>query len=462
MPISTRYNIYGQYVGSEASRAAYRARWARWAGLYARGIGVGASRLAGVAGLVGTAGYYGYKAYKNMVLRRKRATAPRRVRRTRIAGRKRPRTSSKSTKLPIKRARVTRVKTRNYGIAKGGQLSFSRLKMGRRRRLSSRQMQRLILSYAIWRFQGVNRLNALTADTNGQFPGYFPLYYFNSNVTGTNSRLPVHIYNLTTLPSAAVGFVTNTCHELQLTNQIDSDGFYWLAQSGQNPVQEGSTAVGGTTNFWQREAIEYAANDDADKQYIRNDWFDIRLNLYGSKSQPTVYEISIISFKDDPLDVENNTNPVPQYLDRDAQAMFRSLVRPMITNPIVPGTDTGWKYVQVHKRWRYVIQPSINTDLDTNPESKVVRLFYRDGRVMNYKSRDNPPFADEEVIQSTSYIADGRGTLPEKRNEQPHYRARRYLLIRAMNTTSVAPASSNRSNTPSYDIMMRKKVVYTF
>lgn len=474
MPITSRYNIDGQLIFADPrERAAYIERWRRWAHAYARGVGVGLSRLAGKTALAGATLALGADYVRDVMARRRAAIRRRQGRRIRTAGaststggvskitgmkRKRQAKITKYLKSRRGASRLTRTKYQT----KGGQLVFEKRVFGRRRPVPSMgQLRKMTLWDAVWRFQGINKLNTLTADTNGVFPGYFPLLYVNSATDGSDSYIPIHIYDLTQLPSTDLGYNQAVGHELRLTNNLGAardDTFYWaVGKAGQDRKYAGGTTVGGTTIYWQQENFETAGNSDANKSLFRQDWVDIRLNLYGAKAQPTMYEISIVSFKDERCDVRSNLSPTGW--TEDSQSMFRALARPMVTNPIVPGSEPGWKFVHVHKKYTYVIQPSENSDQDTNPESRVVKLFFRDGRVLDYKSRPKEGLINEEDVHDAGFwYAAGSNEL---RQENPYFLARLYLMIRALNTTSAAAASSNRTNTPSYDLCLRKKVTYS-
>ena len=453
MPISARHNIHGKYIGNAASRAAYAARWARYARLYAAGVAVGGARLAAgtsLAGLAATGAYYGYK-----MLKRKRTTTKRR-KTTRLRPSSLPvrrpvkrRAPYKKSTRPLKRRRVVK----RGGIAQAGQISSSSVKYGAKRVIKPARFVREATDYIIQRYQGVNRLNYLTADTAGQFPGYYPMYFVNSGTTDQNSRLPVHIIALNRNQKDT----ENTFHrELQLTNANAAanvnDQFQWLPLAGQG--WNNDSAPVSVIDFVNEHEGKVNFTLDAhvrNQPRIRVAYYDIRLMLHGCRTQPTVWDIMYVSFTNEAVGMVSNAGA----LNDD---MWKGFVKDIVYNPILPAHTQSMKYMKIHRKWRYTIQPSMNTDLDTNPECKMVKLFIRDGRILDYSQphiADSTFNNDEDAILGAVFSRDNANT---ESFDDPVWKHRRFLLIRAMNTTPVTAAASTRANTPSYDLVYRRRL----
>jgi len=454
MPVSARHNIHGKYIGNAATRAAYAARWARWARLYAAGVAVGGARLAAgtsLAGLAATGAYYGYKMLKRKRISTKRRKTTRRRPSLRMPVRRtfKRRAPYKKSTRPMKRRRIVK----RTGGGQGGQLTSTKIKYGAKRTIKPARFVREATDYIIQRYQGVNRLNYLTADTAGQFPGYYPMYFVNSSTTDQNSKLPVHIIALNRNQKTA----ENAFHrELQLTNSNatlnSNDQFQWLPLAGQgwNSDNTPTTVIDFVTEHDQKVVFDSNAAVKGQPR-IRAVYYDIRLMLHGCRTQPTVWDIMYVSFTNELVGMFSNGGA----LNDD---MWKGFVKDIVYNPIMPGHPGSMKYMKVHRKWRYTIQPSVNTDLDTNPESKMVKLFIRDGRILDYSQphiADGTFNNDEDAILGAVYSRDNANS---ETYDDPMWKHRRFLIIRAMNTTAVTAAASTRANTPSYDLVYRRRL----
>jgi len=454
MPISNRYNINGQYVGSATQRAAYFARWAKYARLYAAGVGVGLARVAGVTGAVATAGYYAYKAMATA--RGKSGTRVIRRPTKRISGRggRRAGPSTAAAVQGQKRGRssggrMRRVRRRFVGggtkSVTGGEQSYAKSSYGKTARMTLSRLAKMLVT-KIYRFQGVNRSNtnagtydAASATTTIAPPGYFWLQN-TPNGVGTQT-FPLHIYDLTTLPVFST--TTSVARELTIT---DGGGITFASLQGTD------AAGSGFTPSYVTEFSSAPVAEPIQQRFINSDWFDIRLNLYGARRQPTFYDIMVVKFVSRACDpIESATGMTSEELEK-RKAFYQGMVKAMVYSPILPAGREFMKGITVVKRFRTTIQASNNDEADRNPNNQIYKLYYRDGKMRDYNYSSVSQASDALVNDDAYAVEDGTAATYTNDPKQP---ARLFLIVRASNTTPTASPSGN--DTPSYDLVIRKK-----
>lgn len=298
---------------------------------------------------------------------------------------------------------------------------------------------KLLGNSTTWRWQSLNKMNNIAAPAP---PGKQILQCYRDTSIG-NSQVPLHIYNLT-----AFGSNENAGEPVGYFMSVNDTGNPQFSPlSGQGPA---GTDI--ASQPWYYEAGD-VLNRARNAKYVRTEWININLNLYGCTTQPTYYDVLMVRFERaylDPLETASNTLEL-----KYRSAMWQTFVRNLVTNPINMGNaDNAVSGMKVLRRYRLVIQPSSSTDQDLNPESRVFRLFYKDGRMRNHDYGGDPIATDTGVFD-TGYTSENMLTTQFQNN--PKSGARLYLIVRASNTTSVLPASVTRADTPSYDICMRKK-----
>lgn len=326
--------------------------------------------------------------------------------------------------------------------AGGGQLSFRKHKFGRPPRMTVNRVVRLLSNPFIFRWQGINKLNSVAAPG---CPGKQILHCFNDTTTG-NGQVPIHLFNLTQWGQQQAA-IDPSGYALQFTDQGTA---VFVGMPGQN-----NSGADQLNMPWQFEATDIDARNKC--KYVKLDWLSINLMLHGCTTQPTYYDVMMVTFT---RDIYDPLESVTQSLDLTYRSAFwQTLTRNLVTNPIMMGNaESRVSGMRVLRRYRVLINPSSNTDLDTNPESRVLKIFYRDGRTRDYDYGGTPLSADQYLF-GVGWRAEPTATSNFQENPRPSRRI--WLMIRASNTTSVNPASVTRADTPSYDICMRRKCTVT-
>jgi len=222
-----------------------------------------------------------------------------------------------------------------------------------------------------------------------------------------------------------------------------------------NAINIGPDGVTATPKW----SVEYAAPqpgaEAAAVRYIMSAWYDIRLNCYGATSQPTKYVVEIVSFNDaycDPLETPSNPQEAA-----DRQALYQSMVQKLMSNPMLPSPHLSNKKYRVHASTSFVLQPTTTIESDPTPSNRIIRMFVKDGSLYDYMYHADGfvGVGADDKLSTTQYVVDGVGVGDYV--ETPKAKARKWLVIRAMNTTRIAVgALETRVNTPSFDIIVRK------
>lgn len=320
-------------------------------------------------------------------------------------------------------------------------LQYPKQNIGRGLKLTMRKMEKLALSTAIVRHQGINRLNAVTAvrDASGFITSTTqPGFYSMLNGTTAGTALPLHVMLLNS------GVVGQTEANLQSAALTPQGNIIWNGLTCQ-------TAAGGTTaSSYQGE---YQSSNSDPGRFIRYKWYDIRLCLYGAVTQPAIWDVYLVKFTQDELvpfgDVELNTSDTRTLANRSS--FWQSVIKPATYHPMMPSVHRN-RGMRVLKHKRINIPASSNDDLDVAPPCVQLRWFYRDGRMYDYHW-DNPRLTD--------VTTEGPMWAPKTSNTQvqwqPRPKAGVYLMIRCSNCVSDADTVTNWNGVPTYDLCVRAR-----
>ena len=335
------------------------------------------------------------------------------------------------------------------GRTVGGDISFKTLRWKRSRMRVWPAINQLVKSreYQIERCQGMRRMNSNNDGTT--LPGWASL--LNTYDLGTGSLCPLDLFDLTAvlnnnLPAPTVAYSMSV---------LDNGNISWSPRWTQSAT--GSTLTNGA---WEYERSSRIGSTSVGVRYITHEWFDIRLNLYGCNTQPTYYDIMLVTLKSDvydPFEVQADAQD-----ERKRQLAYLGMVKTLMFNPINPG-DSDWSHgFNVLRRYRKVFQPSspFGSDdvVDKNPHNHVLKIKYVMKRTLDYQQYAKQPPSD--TVALGGQWVQTFGTIAELQNV-PRSRAKLFLLVRAMNTTRVTAENSTAANTPSYDFCIRRKITYS-
>jgi len=470
----------GGYQGIRhgVSRARNFVKWRTYAGVLGRSIGgvVGGGVGAAVgAGALAYQAYQAYKQYKSqpMAYRRRKPSKTaarlavlrkarpnwsgwkkqrkngRSYRRKKSGGGRRRLTSSGSKRtadysaggsggrggvVDSKRRRTTAM----VGSAEYGRTMYVKCAVGKGRRFDRRTLKNM--DQSITRWQRVNTMTSAAA-----IPGAISMLH---GTNGTATDCPMYFMRL---------------------NQTNGNGTYsegpfyrvqFLDNGAINPVtvvSQNSAAVDAADGDWQFEkdiSGTMGLGTGLANRYITTSWYDIRFMLYGCTAAPTEFDISVVSFKRGYLDFLENPSNAQEAQDR--HALYQGMVQPYMSNPIMPRIRSV-NGLRVHKSVRVKFDPTQTTENDTDPKCMQVRLFIKDGNTYDYRYFEDgfQVASADNNLSTVKWVTNPTATADFVNIPGPM--ARKYLVIRALNPQRAVPTVAN---TPSFDIIVRKKEIY--
>lgn len=285
------------------------------------------------------------------------------------------------------------------------------------------------------------RANAMTSGAAGAMPGSLPMSHSTS---GTSTNCPLWMVCLNQIRNGTVTLDQGPVRRLSFN---DTGAVTW-----NNWASLTNTGAPAADNDWQVESYDPELSGDP-VRHAMIPWLDIRMQLYGCTAQPTVYEISVVSFIHTYLDPYESPSNTQEAADR--HAVYQGLVQPFMFNPILPSLRARPK-IKYHYRSVVTLQSTLNTENDPDPRCVTKSLFIRDGGIYDYRYHNDGFSAAgaDDALSTGQWIV--QGALTNDYVNRPLPRARKYLMIRALNTTRVDTASENASNTPSFDIVIRQ------
>lgn len=328
----------------------------------------------------------------------------------------------------------------------------------------------------ILRFQRCNMYGSGDSTSSGAVPGGFRL---NNNLLNAasatgNAGLPLHCFLLdgtanTYSAETDSSLNINLSHcvkELQVDRANGNISFATL--TGQN---KDGTDAGGTDQWHMEWQNDVPSSTQPAVRKLLNHWVDIRLLLYGTNNQDTVYDIMVVRFREDHFD-PIETGGTAADLD-DRKAFWQGMIRSSVSNPIIP-SGTGivhQKQLIVLKHQRVMISPTQNTDNDGSPGHQIVKIFMPMNRVCDYGYQAESLTGAVQLNGAGAQIG-GLGWNPQNNTSTdfsniPKPKARTWLIVRALNALNSSSAwntdeGNNKQLVPSYDVVIRKKEAFTF
>lgn len=311
--------------------------------------------------------------------------------------------------------------------------------------------------------------------TEHQLPGFYALRNtINSTTVGGSARVPVMVLSLN-------GMIQNAVSPNPLRDVIlDSTGrIEFPTVVG---IDKDSTDGTGTTAYWQVESSNSGAEYNGEFARVVNEWMSVKLVMYGATAQATTFHVELVQCMhdfgapEDEADLVTATGTHSARYQSIIYGWWQNKIRPLVSNDIARRINPSHKkqndngVFRVLKRWSYAIRPKETTDTDQTPNSMVANLFINDHRCLNYQWQPAEGIYDSTRTSAT-VGADDLVALPgfQQKNYRyaggsgygipmvmPHPKARRYLIISALNTTKIADDAQTVADTPSFDMMVRR------
>lgn len=284
----------------------------------------------------------------------------------------------------------------------------------------------------VYRYQGLTNF-----DTN---LGFFNLA--NVQFTGGDVQIPMHIYDLTSIPNTSTPGV---CYAYSWANTTAAADLIRYNINGQTPsgtLQPGwNTENGKDTGF-------------RDSRVMRHDWTDVRINFYGPRKRTTRYEVLFVRVKDE------FANPlVASVSNASLKELFAYLERPCVYSNLQTYQTNVAKKIKIVKKYTYWVSAGQTTDVDSSVgKIKEARIFMRHDRVYNLDWRH-----EGAGTSTLSHVqADGANYVQdETHHDYPWHGSRLMMIIRAFAPERAYPAGAftpDANRDPTYDILIRNAV----
>lgn len=256
---------------------------------------------------------------------------------------------------------------------RGAEYSKKKYKTARRgARSKGKSVDRKLLAANVERI--VYYFKGMDSDFDGAF-GYYPL----SRVVNPDTwvDLPFYLYNVTAATNDGIQPVPFYRLRLNGTgNQIAL-----LSEPGQNSTG----AVTFTTSL--RDSPASTTNGVGSRSYL--DWLRVRMNLYGQRTRTTEVNVKLVTLDQKVFETSNAGSNVYIPETEPAQAFWKKLFRPYMSNPIAGGSSVNQFYMKTIASKKYMIDPTTTIENDPDSNIKTIDWFHRIGKVINYQRKGN-------------------------------------------------------------------------
>lgn len=323
------------------------------------------------------------------------------------------------------------------------------------------KLLRMSVPMRILRYQGMKADDTVdgTNDTNvGLYAGNYPMFNGISAATNT-ATCPLYVFALNDTSQTG-----NRATPFYQMNIASTGAITWTAQNG-------VSQAGGSDSGWGVEKDETGSFQNATCRWIVNNWYDVRLKMYGCKNQQVSFFVDYVQCLADYATIEDEgllagATAISDRWRDDVYSYWQNMLKPLVSNTLstfnnVKRPSTG--VFRVIKSWKFDIAPEQSDAVDTTPNAVQARLYVKDGRMCDYQWLPNPNAYDAANVSANDGV-DDRLVNPNRYNPannnqytgidlRPAPRGRRYLVIRASNSTE---GGNTARDVPSFDILLRK------
>lgn len=280
----------------------------------------------------------------------------------------------------------------------------------------------------IYRWNGVKNF-----DDNGY-------YWLSNKVNGTNRDLPLYTYDLTSVINFGSNVTLPSQPLSQMFQNINGDIFF---ASRNNLGPDGNTT---TAELGIEQSPNYLNNSSFapfNRSYLR--WASIKMNLWGCKNRSTKFTIQLVRYNDEDIVPTHISNATTK-----RTSVFQNIIKSKAFNPIsTSGAGLYKKDVKILKSETFIIQPTANYEVDTDPHVKTVNWFCRMDKLINYIQNANKLTTPADTADQADYVQN----LGQQNDAYANPKARVYLVIMATNF-GLDVADTN-ADTPSFDLSVR-------
>lgn len=339
------------------------------------------------------------------------------------------------------------------GRRSGDEVKKYRGKVGMKQRLTMNKLVAMRVPKRVLYFSGVNPSEASNP------AGY---YWMSNRVSGSLTSAPVPMYAVCLSGTIQAGNGPNVLRQaiMHSTGRIE-----W------QPVQGLDFQVVNTPS-WSAERADPGADTAESYRFVEPEWYQIKLNMYGARTQHTTFIVEYIQCAHDFAAIEDEDALLSaagthgeHYRDM-VYGHWQNVCKPLVTSAITGAMNRAKSSRSPYttlRRWQYAIAPSQTIESDTSPNNAIANLFLRDHRLLDHGwvassgAYDAANVAggagqDDRLVNPSWYNVEA----PRDVAINPASRTRRYLIIRAVNTTRIAQGAETDDNTPSFDIVVRR------
>lgn len=291
--------------------------------------------------------------------------------------------------------------------------------------------------YVMYKWNGVKSF-----DDNG--------YYWLSNKTvGTDRALPCYLFDITSCRNSGPSGTITALPFVQMYSDATGAIFTKLVS--------GLAADGVTTSTALQLETSSSGNSVGYHPHARDmlKWVSIKMNCWGTRSKSTKYLIQLVRFTEDNLvPTHDNETGISPGVNPERSAFFQSLLKPYVFNPVSTVSALQTKKMKVYKSEQFIIDSTSTTEVDSDPNVKVLRWFVNLNRICNYVERSDHLFTVGDFADQADFVAH---TNNQQFSTQQDPRSRIYLMIRA--TNYALDAADDNNITPSFDLQIGMKHV---
>lgn len=285
-----------------------------------------------------------------------------------------------------------------------------------------------------------------TVDSNY---GDQPIGYLRRDAaTPTLIRYPIHVYNLSTVvqPDLAATDVNDPAAGFELYTDDGIGTLKWKKLVGRGA--DGTTL----TSKWSLEKSSKNAFVSVGRM-AHHTWSRIKMQLYGTRLMDVDYVVELIKFNQDKFTPEFVGDGVA--LDAESSQAWKTILKPLLNSKIASQSNSEGPTFKVMRAWKVHFSAKELSDVNADPYSRIIDIFYRQNAVYNYqKATDSGP--------ATGDLDNDRKYMPvnvELAGLPTDLMKGCYLMIRAY-----SPVLKNTYDagfkmvdlTPTYDINIRR------
>lgn len=242
-------------------------------------------------------------------------------------------------------------------------------------------------------------------------------------------------------------------HRLIMHTSGANDGkMGWMSIAGVN-----ATGAGATIPYLRYATQNFPKTNFPDRLHFGKSV--MKLNLYGCKTRPTTFTLSLVRFKKDNYTPVNDqaTAEVP-VCDEIGTALWQSRVKRLVANPIADQSSIRTGDMVVISKRVYNIAPTSTTEADPDPHCITVNWTHDMNKIVSMRKYQSVSTDDAHVIDAQRAQVDVE-TTQVTANYTPFAKDRVYLMIEATAWTPLAEADAvNADTSPSIEYNFKTTV----